>query len=104
MNKKIGWIIIGALLSALPLPLIKKYYQYHTKHWLLLALVVHVSLLYIYFELLREHNMSIIYPYIKLLSIIIVTTVGVIIFNENINMYNYFGIILSIIALYLLSF
>jgi multidrug transporter EmrE-like cation transporter len=99
----IFWIILAAISASLGVIFIKKYLQ--TKDWIWLALAVFTSLFltFTYVKTLGGQNISIIYPIIKILSIIIVIITGEIFFNNKITMKVIGGIVFGIISIYLLA-
>ena len=97
------WIILAAISASLGVIFIKKYLQ--TKDWTWIALAVFTSLLltFTYVKTLGGQNISVIYPIIKILSIIIVIITGEIFFKNKITMKVIGGIVFGIISIYLLS-
>ena len=56
-----------------------------------------------YSIILTDKNISIIYPILKVLSVIIVVIAGIIVFKNNLDMKTIIGIIFGIISIYILS-
>ena len=96
------WIILAAITASLQVIFIKKYLQTNDWFWLDLSLLTSVFLLVTYIKIFNGNNISIIYPIIKILSIIIVIITGDVFFKNKITMRIIVGIILSIISIYLL--
>ena len=97
------WYLIAASAAAIPIPLIKKYTLTDEKIWLIFSAISYIILIYSYSIVLRDENISIIYPFLKVLSVLIVVSVGILAFNEKINLLNSIGIILGILSIYILS-
>jgi multidrug transporter EmrE-like cation transporter len=97
------WYIIAAFGSALPIPIIKKYNQTGNIKWLLLAAFIYLILIVAYANAIKNDNISVVYPIIQSMSIIIVVLAGFIFFHETLKTREIFGIIFGIIAIYLLT-
>lgn len=97
------WIIIAVLCSAIPLPLIKLYLDTNQYIYIVLATLLSIVLVYSYVQLLRNSDMMLMYPFIKILSIVLVVIIGVLFFGGSLTLKNIIGIGLGIMALYLLS-
>lgn len=97
-------ILIAAVLSMLPLFFVKKFVDGGEKYWYCLGLAILCSILLIftYVYLCRRHAVSKIYAIIKILSIIMLSIVGYLFLNEVVTTKYVIGIVLGIIALYLL--
>jgi multidrug transporter EmrE-like cation transporter len=96
------WLIMAAIAAALPLPLIKKYNTSNNHIYLIGSAVSYMILILSYVIILRTNNMITIYPFLKILSIVIVILFGWFVFHENFTTKNVIGIILGLIAMYLL--
>ena len=96
------WIILAASTASLQVIFIKKYLQTNDWFWLDLSLLTSVFLLVTYIKIFNGNNISIIYPIIKILSIIIVIITGDVFFKNKITIKSIVGIILGIISIYLL--
>lgn len=103
MNTSLLWFIIAVLFSSIPLFLIKKYIETKNVWYIVTATLIYVSLVFLYYKLLVDYNMSKVYPLIKVVSIIIVVCFGVFLFDEKVSIYNIIGIILGLGSIYLLS-
>ena len=97
------WIILAAITASLQVIFIKKYLQTNDWYWIGLSLLTSIILLVTYIKIFNGNNISIIYPIIKILSIIIVIITSEIFFNEKITIKVICGIIFGIISIYLLS-
>lgn len=96
------WIVVAAITSAIALPLIKQYNTTHNYIYLVLAAISQMVLVASYVFILRTSNMTTIYPFLKILSVMIVALFGFFIFQEHITIENGIGIVLCVIALYFL--
>ena len=101
--KKIGWILIAGVAASIPLMLMKKYIETKKTILIVLSMICYLVVIQSYIQLLATNNISTIYPIIKIVSDLIVIPSGVFLFHEKLNLYNYLGVILGIISIYLLS-
>jgi multidrug transporter EmrE-like cation transporter len=102
-EKKIGWILLAAASASIPLILMKKYTETKKTILIILSLICYLVVIQSYIQLLSTSNISTIYPMIKIVSDLIVIPVGIFLFHEKLNLYNYLGIILGIFSIHLLS-
>lgn len=100
----IFWAIIATFAAALPLPTLKQFTLTNNYIYIVLALFLYIVLMISYIMLLKYYQMNLLYPILKIFSILIVVVAGIVFFNEKLNMYQIFGIILGSISIYLLSF
>ncbi len=100
-------IIVGyflcAIFSALPIVMVKKYLQTNNNGWILFAIFIYMLLVYQYCSILGEQKISTIYPYIKILSILLVIIFGYFVYDEDITQKKCCGLALGMSSLYLLS-
>jgi len=97
------WFLIAAITSALQMIFIKKYTDTKYLFWVILSLLSAFIMLLSYTIIVVDNNITIIYPIIKILSIVIVSTVGFFAFNNKIDTKSFIGILLGIVSIYLLS-
>lgn len=102
-NTKIIAYLLCAIFSALPIVMVKKYLQTYNQEWLLIAIIIYILVVYQYCYILGDKQMSSVYTYIKILSIILVIIFGYILYNEDISNKKCCGIILGVSSLYMLS-
>uniref|UniRef100_A0A6G6ACD3 Membrane protein n=1 Tax=Borely moumouvirus TaxID=2712067 RepID=A0A6G6ACD3_9VIRU len=102
INSKIFWYLIAAIISAIPIPIIQKYVDTKNKFYLFLAMLFYLILVLIYAQVLQSTQMSIAYPLIKFLSIILVVVFGVLFFNNKLSTKQIIGILIGGVSLYLL--
>ena len=95
--------VLSAILIAAPLPLIKKYNLTNNKIYLLVALFMYFLLVLVYSKILRTHEIIKIFPLTKILSIVIVFFVGIVFFHNKLTIQTIIGVILAIVAMYLLA-
>ena len=98
------WSLIGvaALASALPLPLLKSYITTQNNKYILLAILSNMSVIFAYIIMLKNQKMSIMYPFIKIISIIMVILIGTFFYEEQLITKHKIGLGFGIIALCLL--
>lgn len=97
------WILVAAILSAMPISFIKHYTQTKDIYWLILSLFCYIILIYALTNLLDKTNIAIIYPIIKSLSIILVVLFGIIYFEHKLNQYTGLGILFGLASIALLA-
>lgn len=97
------WYSVCAIASAIPIPFIKKYTKTNHNMWIILAIMSYILLIYSYMQILQDHNISILYPTLKIVSIIIVILIGIIFFNDNLDIRSIFGLLFGITSIYMLS-
>ena len=97
------WYCVSAITSAIPIPFIKNYTK--TKHnlWIILSILSYGLLIYSYMQILHEEDISYIYPTLKIASIVIVVSAGVIMFNDKLDIRCIFGLLLGLTSIYILS-
>ena len=103
MNKtKCALFFVAAIMSAIPMPLLKSYNQTNNKMYIALTIISYILLTFVYIILLTQYEMVEMYPFLKILSIIIVVTIGVLVYGEKLNTKNIIGIGFGILAIFLL--
>jgi multidrug transporter EmrE-like cation transporter len=96
-------IIIGGLLSAMPIPLIKNYIKTKNIIWIILSFLCYSILIIVYSILLKNENSTIIYSIIKVSSILLVMTYDFFILKQIFNTTSILGIFFAITSVLLLS-
>jgi len=96
-------ILLGAIASAIPALCMKQYTHSHEIHWLLMSFISYIILMYVYYKLFEFTGVSILYPFLKVLSILFVIGTGVCFFGEQITINIATGILLGVGSIYLLS-
>ena len=99
----IAWIIVGAAAAGAPVRLVKQYLADKRLAWIAASLVSYSLLIYAYVKVLGQGEVSILYPLIKIVSILLVVGSGVLFLGDRLNAKGWTGIALAIAAIYLLS-
>ena len=89
-------ILLGALLSALPV-----YLVLHNN--IILAMILNALLVLVYSKVLTKENGTSIYTLIKITSILLVGLNGYLLYNEIFNKTKIIGLILALLSIILLS-
>jgi multidrug transporter EmrE-like cation transporter len=97
------WVILAAITASLEVVFIKKYIQTKEWSWFYLSFLTSLFLILAYVKTFSGQNVSIIYPIIKILSIIIVIITGEIFFNNKLTIRVIGGIIFGVMSIYLLA-
>jgi len=97
------WFFIAASAAVIPIPLIKIYTETKDIKWIVLSLLSCLLLVYSYSVLLTDKNIIIIYPILKVLSVILVVAVGLVVFMNKLDAKTIMGILLGLASIYLLS-
>ena len=97
------WYIIAIINSALAGILVKYYVSYSCSTYLYAAIFCNIFVIFAYVQIFKNLDISSSYPFIKILSIMIVAIIGFIFFNEKCNITKIVGIILGVVSIYLLS-
>jgi drug/metabolite transporter (DMT)-like permease len=98
-------LILAAFFSAVPVILVQQYLKTDkTKHYLiLLSIISYIIVILFYIEIFEFRNAAIGHSIIKYISIIFVFIVGIFYYEQKITMKQYIGVILGLVAIYLLS-
>ena len=99
MNKH---ILLAAITGATNVVLVKQYIITKDICYIPILLLSGLIALYSYYNIFTSRDISNGYPIVKILSILIVVFFGIIVYDEKISYKKLVGIILSIIAMYLL--
>ena len=94
--------LIATIIAILPLIFIKKYIMNKEFYNLVIALVLYILLLLSYIKLFEKGELSSLYIVLQILQIFLVLVVGILMFNESINMTKIIGILLGSVSIYLL--
>lgn len=99
------WILLATIFSALPLVSLGKFIESGEEqlNWVITAIVAQILVVIIYMILLKNKQASIIYPLIKIMSIILVAVTGVLYLEENISTQQVVGIIVGIASMIIIS-
>jgi len=99
----IMWIIIGALAAAVPVMFVKKYTENKDFTYIILSMISFGILIYVYSVVLANRSIVIIYPIIKIVSILFIVLFGYLFFNNKIDAKISLGVLFGIASIYLLS-
>ena len=102
MTHQYLWLALSAVTASIPFIMIKKYNDTNNEMYILLAAFAYALLIITYIKILRTHEMIKVYPLLKIISLLIVVFVGILFFNNKMTGKIILGIVLAIIALYLL--
>jgi multidrug transporter EmrE-like cation transporter len=106
MNKieRLFWYLLVSVSPAIPIIVVKKYVHKSDYRLLIGAIVASAVMIFSYIKILKDkdNNISLLYPFLKIITAIIVVLVGIIFYEEKITFWNICGIILGGIAILLL--
>lgn len=94
--------ILAAITAALPLPLLKSYNETKDNSFIMYAIISYLVLIAAYIYITSKYFIAIIYPILKVLSIMIVVFFGVVIYKEKLESYQIVGIVLGLISIMLM--
>jgi multidrug transporter EmrE-like cation transporter len=97
------WILASGTLGALVIPFVKQYTITKNSLWIILSLLAYCFLIYAYTIVLNSRDIAVIYPLLKIISILFVVFVSIFIFQNSINTETIIGIILAIISISILA-
>ena len=104
------WIIIGAIMSTLPIKCIQKYLDLSAKekkdhlYLLIVDVFANVTLVYIYYQAMLNSDGIVMYTLLKISSILLLVLYGLFVDKTFIVNFNKIaGIICAVIAIYLLK-
>jgi multidrug transporter EmrE-like cation transporter len=101
----IGWIILAAVTSAIPVAGVKQFLIKKEPIWIFISIISFCLVIYSYSKIFtnNKHEISSIYPLIKCLSIGLIVSIGLIAFNEDFSYKKCVGLALGVGSIYLLS-
>ena len=94
------YLLLGAILSALPIYLVLQYKNDNKYIWIFLAMLFNSLLILVYIQVMKTNNSTTQYTLIKILSIITVAIFCSIIYKEQMK---WLGLIFGLITIYLMS-
>lgn len=97
------WFLVSAIAAAIPIPFLKQYTLTHNYQWVIFSIISYMVLILSYIQLLRGRDIIVVYPFLKILSVLVVIITGILFFQDVPEILTIIGIILGIIAIYLLS-
>ena len=103
MLSTILWILVGAVATASPVLFVKEYLKDKQTYWLLACALSYAVLIAAYLTLFATGSVHVLYPIIKVVSIVLVVAGGVVLFRERIGWRGIAGVVSAAVAIYLLS-
>lgn len=103
MTLSYKWLIITAILSASSIGILKKYILTKDIKWMVLTVILFLSLIVSYHNVICDNDIAIVYPMIKIITIMLVVWTGVYFFDEKLTTKDYIGLAIGGVAVYLLS-
>ena len=97
------WFILTILCSILPVIFIKQYIITNNIQWLIYSNILCILLSFCYIKLFSSSDFFIIFTLCKILTIILVAVISIFVFNVKITMSFWLGILLFIIASFLID-
>ena len=97
------WYMIAAVAAAAPIPFIKQWTEDGRWFWLALSAISYAVLILAYTVVLRAEDIAIVYPLLKVLSVLVVVTAGLLAFGSRLTLRVAAGIALGIGSIYLLA-
>jgi multidrug transporter EmrE-like cation transporter len=97
------WILAGAAATGLPALFVKEYLKNKNGNWLLACILCYMVLLMAYIALFSTESIHVVYPIIKVVSILLVVAGGLLFFRERIGGKGLAGLVCAVLAIYLLS-
>lgn len=101
--KLILWILFGALVSAIPVTLIKMYIETKQNFLLFLTVICYLLVIVSYVNVFQQGDIITCYIIMKILSDILVISSGILFFSEKLTIKKSFGILLALLSVYLVS-
>lgn len=100
---ELKWIFLATLSPIIAMIFIKQYNLNYNFMYIILAAILYIILIVSYIKILKKIDIAIIYTLIQLFQVIAVVTFGIVFFGERINTKQIFGVLLALIATYLLT-
>jgi len=97
------WFFVAAVAAALPIPFIKYYTNTNNNLWIIASAISYAVLILSYSIILKDENITIVYPILKVLSVLIVVFAGLFLFSNYLEIKTIIGIALGASSIYLLS-
>lgn len=96
------WFLLACVVICLPVACIKKYVKTSNSCYMIYAILLYALLAFLYMNLLENNDVTFVYALLNTVSILTVSLIGVLYFEEKIDKYKILGILLSIISIFLL--
>jgi len=97
------WYLVAAVAAAAPIPLLKEWTRDGWVGWIALSAVSYATLIWAYTVVLRDSDISVVYPFLKVLSVLVVVGAGLAVFSDRLTIRTGVGITLGAASIYLLS-
>lgn len=97
------WIYISAFFSSLIIFLIRSYYKYKLSYFIILTIFAQWFLLYSYCQIFKDDNIVSQYFMVKILAGLLLFIPSIYLFENSITITKLIGVILGIIAIFLLA-
>lgn len=95
-------IPVGAVLAVLTIFSVRKYIETQNLFWFLGIIAGEIGIILVYLILFKRTDFINAYMIIRILSVIISLPLGVYVFETKVKTRHYFGIVLAIIAMFML--
>ena len=99
----IAWFIVAVLASSVPIPLIKYYTETDNVNYIIGATLSYLLLIYALTIVLKDGDITILYPLLKIIAILCVVFSGVVLFKNTVDAKAMVGILLAALSIYLLT-
>jgi multidrug transporter EmrE-like cation transporter len=100
---KVLLFLITAATGAIPYGFVKKYTQTRRLFWFILAIFAFIIYTFLLSIVLIDQDITIIYPVLKILSIIIVVISGILFFKSELDLKKIIGILFAMLSIFILS-
>jgi len=97
------WFFVAVMASAIPVPFIKSYTKDKNIMWIVISIIAYLILILAYTKIFTDSYISVAYPLVKILAILIVALIGFFLFGDKLNMYSILGIFFGIMSICLLA-
>ena len=100
-----NWIMfaIAIIASSLTVLLLKHHTVTQNRSFIALAIISDIILIFAYITLLSNNDMVTAYPFIKIISIIVIILLGALYYEEHLTVENKIGLGLGVVALVMMS-
>jgi drug/metabolite transporter (DMT)-like permease len=97
------WVIFAAIISALPVTIIKSYINNNNLFLIFLTFCCYVLLIICYLNIFKTESIIKYFIFIKILANILVIFSGIVFFKEVVTIKQSIGIVFAFLALYFIS-
>lgn len=97
------WVILAILASTTQVTCVNMFTKKKDICWIMIALLASCTLIFSYIQLLSQTNLESIYPFIKILSIVLVVLASICLFDAKPNTTMIVGLVFGFVSIYLLS-